>query len=486
MCGRKTALFLVFLSIFLLTNVGIKFVSCSSNSDHSSEHLIDVPFHYQDIEYYCGPAALQMVFDYYGEAINQSEIADVARTIGEPVYSTFTDELRRAAHFSNVSTSMGVEIPEENITGYTLRKLGYAAFEAHDMNLTQLKSFIEQDKPLILLMWYSSYHVSIHYRVATGYNETHVFLHDPWNKLSWGGTYGGPNIAFNNTQFLDLWSYYGYWTLYVSPWTINISAPEFIKLDSPFQINTTITYPQSLPNTLSGYSASSCNATITLPANLSLAPDETQRKTVATGFLEAGSNATISWMLTANSSITNTVIVEVEGMISGSVWAHVNYSAYDYYDRIGVAINITIELKEDSNSPLIGTPSRVPEGDVSPDQEAKVLVNVTDVESGVENVTLFYNLNDSVLWTPLSMDFNSTSSFYEATIPKQPAGTWVKYEIIAYDKVGNFEEQNNNNDYFIYKVVPEFTSITIILFLVILSMIAAALSRILSKTKLTD
>jgi hypothetical protein len=202
--------------------------------------------------------------------------------------------------------------------------------------------------------------------------------------------------------------------------------------------------------------------------------------------LEAGSNATISWMLTANSSITNTVIVEVEGMISGSVWAHVNYSAYDYYDRIGVAINITIELKEDSNSPLIGTPSRVPEGDVSPDQEAKVLVNVTDVESGVENVTLFYNLNDSVLWTPLSMDFNSTSSFYEATIPKQPAGTWVKYEIIAYDKVGNFEEQNNNNDYFIYKVVPEFTSITIILFLVILSMIAAALSRILSKTKLTD
>lgn len=280
-----------------------------------------------------------MVFDYYGEDINQSEIADVARTIGEPVYSTFTDELLRAAHFSNISASMGAEIPEENITGYTSRKLGYAAFEAHDMNLTQLKSFIDQDKPLVLLMWYSSYHGSTHYRVATGYNETHVFLHDPWNKL-WGGTYGGPNIAFNNTQFLDLWSYYDYWTLYVSPWTINVSAPKFIKLDSPFQINTTITYPQSLPNALSGYSAWSCNATITLPANLSLAPDETQRKTVATGFLEAGSNATVSWMLIAKSSMTNTVIVEVEGMISGSVGAHINYSAYDYYDRIGAAVNI--------------------------------------------------------------------------------------------------------------------------------------------------
>jgi hypothetical protein len=82
-------------------------------------HFIDVPFHYQDTDYYCGPACLEMVFDYYGEDINQSEIADVARTIGEPLYSTFTDELRRAAHFSNLSTSMGAEIPDYNITGYT-------------------------------------------------------------------------------------------------------------------------------------------------------------------------------------------------------------------------------------------------------------------------------------------------------------------------------------------------------------------------------
>ncbi len=69
---------------------------------------------------------------------------------------------------------------------------------------------------------------------------------------------------------------------------------------------------------------------------------------------------------------------------------------------------------------------------------------------------------------------------------KQPAGTWVKYEIIVYDKAGNFVEQNNNENYFVYQVIPEFTSITIILFLVILSIIAVALSRIVSKTKLTD
>jgi len=167
-------------------------------------HYIAVPFHYQDIDYYCGPACLEMVFDYYGEDINQPEIADVARTIGEPIYSTFTDELRRAAHFSNISTSKGAEIPDENITGYTLRKLGYAAFENHAMTLTQLKSYIDEDKPLILLMYYSSFHVSTHYRVVTGYNETHIFVHDPWNNITWGGRYGGPNIAFNYSAFLDL------------------------------------------------------------------------------------------------------------------------------------------------------------------------------------------------------------------------------------------------------------------------------------------
>ena len=93
------------------------------------ENHINVPFYYQDKDYYCGPACLQMVFNYYGENISQYEIAGVARTIGDPVDSTFTDELGRAGHFSNLSTSMGDELPY-NITGYTLRSLGYAAFES--------------------------------------------------------------------------------------------------------------------------------------------------------------------------------------------------------------------------------------------------------------------------------------------------------------------------------------------------------------------
>jgi hypothetical protein len=308
-----------------------------------AETHVPVPFYYQEKDYYCGPAALQMVFDYYGEDISQSEIACVARSIGDPLYATYTDELRRAGHFSNISTSMGDEL-SNNITGYTLRQLGYAAFESQGVDLTTLKSFLDQGKPLILLMWYSSYHHSGHYRVATGYNETHVFLHDPWNKPLWGGTYGGPNTAFNNSQFLDLWSYSGNWALYASPWTVNFSAPSYVTPGTPFQIESTLTYPQSPPNALSTYPASSCNASIALPANLSLAQGENQKKTVSTGFLQAGDSSTVYWMLIANSSVTGTVSITVEGMISGSVGAHANYTAYSYSDRIGATLNFTVNM----------------------------------------------------------------------------------------------------------------------------------------------
>jgi len=325
---------------------------------HGTIHLITVPFHYQDIDYYCGPACLEMVFDYYGEDINQLEIADVARTIGEPVYSTFTDELRRAAHFSNISTSMSEEMPDENITGYTLRKSGYAAFENHHMDLTQLKSYIDQGKPLILLMWYSGYHVSKHFRVVTGYNETHVFVHDPWNKPLWGGMYGGAYIAFTYSEFLDLWeAQFDYWTLYTLPWALDVSAPAYIKPETPFQINATITYPQPLPNTLDNYPASSCNATIILPANLSLTLGETSKKTIGTGSLGAGANSTVSWMVTADSYMNCTIVIEVEGLVSGSVWSHDGYPAYDYSDRIGAEANFTTEFKEDNSIPIIGLPS---------------------------------------------------------------------------------------------------------------------------------
>lgn len=435
-------------------------------------HFINVPFHYQDIDYYCGPACLEMVFDYYGENISQFEIADVARTIGEPVYSTYTDEMVRAAHFSNISTSQGEEIPDGNITGYSLRKLGYAAFENHGMSLTQLKGYIDEDKPLILLMFYRIGGPYGHFRVVTGYNETHIFVHDPWNNVTWGGRYGGANIVFNYTAFLDLWSYYGYWALCTLPWTITVSAPNYIKAQAPFQINATIGYPQPLPDALNSYPSSSCNATITLPANpnITLVNGETFKKILGTGDLQAGANLTVSWMLIANSSGTYTIGIMAEGLVSGSVWPHENYTAYDYIDRIGASVNVTVQLIEDSVSPLIGIAMRIPGGDVQPNQKVELFVIVTDAESGVKNVTLYYNLNDSQTWTHILMSRNSNS--YNGTIPGQPEGTFVRFKIVAYDYVGNNATLDGES---MYQIVPEFPSTAILIAFLVLAL-AIALS----------
>lgn len=448
------------------------------------EHYIEVPFYYQVKTYYCGPAALQMVFDFHGENISQFEIADAARTVP---YVTYTHEMRRAAHFSDLSTSMGSEM-SENITGYTLRKFGYAAFERGGMTLDDVKSLIDIGYPIILLMRWVPDEPYGHYRVAVGYNETHVFLHDPWNNIEWGGDYGGPNLAMNYTFFLDMWDYSGRWALFISTWRVNIYVPDTVYVGETFEVAVNITYPCPNPFSPYEYHASSCNATIVLTQGLVLASGEEEKKTLLDTELTPGEFVQVSWIVEAKDSAVYNVTVFAEGLVEGSVEMKPDVGpAYTYQDRIGGYGITPITVLVDEISPTIGEPFQEPSKNmVMPDNNVTIFVGVTDAESGVKNVTLFYNLNDSTLWTPLPMDFNSTSSFYEATIPKQQAGTWVKYEIIAYDKAGNFVEQDNNENYFVYQVIPEFTSVMVTLFLVILSIIAVALSRILSKIELTD
>jgi parallel beta-helix repeat protein len=322
------------------------YVIDANNQDHYPlslwpERVIDVPFHYQTVGYWCGPACLEMVFDYYGEDINQFEIADVARTIGEPFWSTYTDELRRAAHFSNISTSKGAEMPE-NITGYTLRQLGYAAFEQWSMTIDQLKTLIDHDFPIILLMWYSPHHVSGHYRVAVGYNNTHIILHDPWNNVEWGGTYGGPYLAFNYSTFLNLWSYSGYWGLFTSPWNIEINTPLNVKQGDTFTVTANITYPCPTPFPTSNYPSSLCNATITLPTGLILAQSETPKKVL--GNILPGNSAILNWTIKAENCGIYNLTIETEGKVAGSVFAHGIFPSYNYEDRIGAKSNSILEV----------------------------------------------------------------------------------------------------------------------------------------------
>ena len=98
----------------------------------------------------------------------------------------------------------------------------------------------------------------------------------------------------------------------------------------------------------------------------------------------------------------------------------------------------------------------MPEGDVFPEQEVRVSVKVADVVSGVKNVTLSYTTNNGTTWTNLPMNYNPLTSLYEATIPPQPAGTWVKFKILAYDNAQNLATKDGTEPYCAYQVIPEF------------------------------
>lgn len=314
---------------------------------NSDECYIEVPFHYQENNYYCGPAALEMVFDSYGEDIPQSEVADAARTAP---YVTYTDEMRRAGHFSNFSASSGEEMPT-NITGYSLRKLGYGAFEQGGLTISQLKSLIDNGYPIIVLMWFTPAKVYGHYRVVVGYNETHIILHDPWNKEAWGDTYGGPDVAMPESTFLDLWEYVGYWGLLTCPWNVTLTVPNTIELGNTFTVTTNATYACPEPFSAFDYPASSCNVTINLPTGLSLESGEIAKKTLGTGNLFARESATVSWTVKANNCGSYAISVAAEGLVSGAVGEHNGYPSYDYEDRIGGSNSQTVQIEKIINVP---------------------------------------------------------------------------------------------------------------------------------------
>jgi hypothetical protein len=134
---------------------------------------------------------------------------------------------------------------------------------------------------------------------------------------------------------------------------------------------------------------------------------------------------------------------------------------------------------EMSEPPLvIGTPSQNPPTDnVMLDQEVKVSVSITSDAGEVKNATLFYTINNGTSWENRTMNYNASTSLYEATIPGQPAGTWVKFKIVAYDYAGNNATQNGTEPYCTYQVIPEFPSSLILPLLILATTLAAILYR---------
>ena len=289
-----------------------------------------VPYHKQQKSYWCGSASLEMVFDYWGEDISQSEIAGVANS--DSSYGCYTNELERAAHFSQLSTS----IQKPSLQGYTARKLGYAvssnqwSYEAAVDPYSDLKNLIKNNYPVLALTWYDTSHSNGHFRVVKGFSDPldTFIVHDPW----YTAPYFGPDVNFNQALFVDdLWTDFNRWAMVPAPLFVDLSKPASVTAGQTFQVSANVTYPGPISPLNGQYLCTDPTATIQLSSDYQLASGQAADKAIA-GVTSTGSSGTASWTVVAKTAKSSTNDISATAKANVDAWTG-DYKSYT--DLIG-------------------------------------------------------------------------------------------------------------------------------------------------------
>jgi len=294
-----------------------------------------VPYHVQQTSLWCGPASLEMVFDYWGEDITQSEIAGVANAGSKGCY---TDELERAAQFSQLSTS----IQNSSLHGYTARKLGYAVSSNHwnsSDGYTDLKTLIKNNYPVLALTYYNTDHSSNHFRVVKGFSDplNTFIVHDPW----YTAPYFGPDVNFNQQTFVDdLWTTFNRWGMVAAPLQVNLSQPSSVSAGQSFQVGANVTYPGPVTPLAGQYECTNPTATLQLLSDYELAAGETADKPIA-GLTSTGSSGSASWTAVAKNAKSSTSDISVLAKADVDAWTD-HYGSYtDEIGGVGTGTTVT-------------------------------------------------------------------------------------------------------------------------------------------------
>ena len=296
-----------------------------------SYEISGVPYHVQTNSSRCGPAALEMYMDYWGEDIDQVDIANVVNCTG----SSHAYDMRRGAHFSSSSTA----ILDPTLQGYNERSLGYGSQENkwcdpdtsdpdYIDRYNDLKQLVSSDYPVLMLTYYDTPPANGHFRVLKGYidvmSPASFIVHDPW----YSAPYYGPDVYFEQTFLVDnLWTRFGRWAMFCAPWKVTVSCPSEVNINEQFTVNVSVEYLG--PHPFEGqYSASSRSATITLPGGFSFPMGETATK-LFMGTATSGSSWGTSWQVKAGTSdAVGQIAVEAKGLISGTSYSYTSYSDY--------------------------------------------------------------------------------------------------------------------------------------------------------------
>ena len=199
-CKRRLFLYIV------LIYLSYQAFSWSSRNQVQSL-ILDVPYHDQQTSYFCGPASVKMVLDYTQNLeISQDTLS----------YELLTDENEGVTY---------TELMDEPFIHRDLTQIKNGR-----LSLNQLKKQMTFGYAPILLIWFDDNQEKGHYIVAVGYNETGVFVNDPWPSY-WGepdGRETGPFVYLSNEKLLDLWSIRRNWAMTVA---FTPSENELLKVD---------------------------------------------------------------------------------------------------------------------------------------------------------------------------------------------------------------------------------------------------------------
>jgi len=365
--GRARGLLL---SVCICTVAMMEFPVAGADTRPESVFIDGVPLYQQIDAKGCGAVSLQMVFDYYGEFIDQREIYNAARSGG-----TALPDMARAAQFSSMSTTAGSRWPNSVVTGYTGRDMGYAGFfyASSEPWLEEMKCILAQGYPVIVLVyWLPEYYSGDHYRVVVGYDDAEgvLLINDGWSReFKMDHDYQGSTsqsasenawdtdfvpLKWKYEDFLDTWTCdttkWGvpglmYGGVFVTPWEVDISAPATVVPGEKFTVSATISYPCIAPFGSDAFpksTADSFSAVLETTAGLNIckAPDMS-----AIGTFEAGEAVTLCWeMCACKNEGVYSFDITASGLVSGSMDAWKDYPAYDYQDLIDGQASFVVEV----------------------------------------------------------------------------------------------------------------------------------------------
>nr|MDO8114870.1 DUF2341 domain-containing protein [Candidatus Sigynarchaeota archaeon] len=149
------------------------------------------------------------------------------------------------------------------------------------------------------------------------------------------------------------------------------------------------------------------------------------------------------WLPWINNVVINQVVSTIAGI--GSFAYTIQYN--DSNGFTGTANTIMAKILQDTAAPGISDPTIDALQVFS--TPVTVTCNVTETQSGVGTVRVFYSVNGTSSFTPVAMSFVS-GAMYSGQIPTQGVISTVYYYFQAVDRAGNARVENNASSYYMY------------------------------------